>query len=299
MDLRQLRYFVAVAEEGHITRAAERLGMQQPPLSAQIKSLEMRLDVRLFHRKPRGVELTEAGQELYREGREILARIERAVQQTKRTARGEMGRLCVAIAPTAPFHKIVPRAIRNFRRAYPLVALTLEEGLSNEVTEGIVSQRIDVAFVRNAHIAVDGLTTVRLLDEPMILALSAQHPVAKATPANRPIDLTQLRDEAFIVIGPPGTGLHDEAIAACRSAGFRPRVAQQAPRITSALGLVAAEMGAVLVPECLKTVKMDGVVYRAVKAARPPTAFLGLTFLKGNRSAALARFIATVRKAIT
>ena len=135
MDLRQLRYFVAVAEEEHITRAAERLGMQQPPLSQQIKAIERELDVQLFRRKARGVELTDAGRALLDEARITLSHYERALQRTRRTARGEQGRLCVGIAPTAPFLSLVPRAIRAFREAFPLVSLTLEEGLSNEVIE--------------------------------------------------------------------------------------------------------------------------------------------------------------------
>jgi DNA-binding transcriptional LysR family regulator len=299
MELKQLRYFVTVAEEGHITRAAERLGMQQPPLSAQIKAIESGLGVQLFKREPRGVELTEAGRELLREGRDILARVERALQRTRRTARGEMGSLCVAIAPTAPFLKLVPRSIRNFRKAFPLVAVTLEEGLSNEVVAGLTNQLIDVAFVRNKSIRADDLTTIPLLEEPMILALSSHHSAAKATPLSQPVALSQLSDEPFIFIGPAGTGLHDETIAACRGAGFSPRIGQQAPRITSALGLVAAEMGVVLVPESLRALKMDGIVYRTVKGPHQPKAFLGLAFLKGNRSEVLRKFIATARAAKT
>jgi DNA-binding transcriptional LysR family regulator len=241
------------------------------------------------------VELTDAGRELLSEGREILARVERAVQRTRRTARGELGHLCVAIAPTAPFHKLVPRAIRNFRKAYPLVTLTLEEGLSNEVTVGLINQRIDAAFVRNAAIDAAELTTIPLLNEPMILALASRHSAAKGTPSGRPITLSQLKDEPFIFIGPPGTGLHDETIAACRSAGYSPRIGQQAPRITSALGLVAAELGVALVPESLKALKMDGIVFRPVTGPHQPKAFLGLALRKGTASAVIRKFVATVR----
>lgn len=299
MDLKQLRYFVTVAEEGHITRAAERLGMQQPPLSAQIKAIEAGIGVQLFRRKPRGVELTAAGRELLADGRDILDRFERAVQRARQTARGEIGNLCVAIAPTAPFNKIVPRAIRNFRKAYPLVMLSLEEGLSNEVTTGLLSQRIDLAFVRNSNIQAGDFTTIPLLDEPMILALASHHALAKDAPSSQPIELKRLRNEPFIFIGPPGTGLYDETIAACRRAGYSPRLGQQAPRITSALGLVAAEMGVVLIPESLRALKMQGVVYRNVKGLHQPKAFLGLTFLKSNRSEAVKKFIATVRASTT
>src|SRR3954454_24158870 len=117
MDLRHLRYFIAVAEEGHITRAAERLGMQQPPLSQRIKAIERELDVQLFRRKARGVELTEAGRALLEDARAILRHLDRALETTRRTGRGEQGRLCIGIAPTALFHPFVPRVIRAFREA--------------------------------------------------------------------------------------------------------------------------------------------------------------------------------------
>src|SRR5712691_12032476 len=123
MELRHLRYFIAVAEEGHITRAAERLGMQQPPLSQRIKAIERELDVQLFRRKPRGVELTEAGRVFPDNARAMLAQNERAIESTRRTARGEQGRLCVGVTPTGPFHPFVPRVIRAFREAFPLVSL--------------------------------------------------------------------------------------------------------------------------------------------------------------------------------
>ncbi len=295
MDFKQLRYFVAVAEEGHITRAAEQLGMQQPPLSAQIKAIETALGVQLFKRKPRGVELTEAGAELLLEAKAILGRLEHAVLRTQRTARGEMGRLSVAIAPTAPFHKLVPRAIRNFRRSHPLVTLTLEEGLSHEVVDGLISERLDVAFVRNAGIRVHALKTIPLLEEPMILALASQHPLARTYSSKQPISLECLSQEPFILIGPPGTGLHDETIAACRSAGYSPRIGQLTPSITPALGLAATEMGIVLLPESLKALRMEGLVYRRVTGPYVPKAFLGLTCLNGNGSMVLKQFIATVR----
>lgn len=294
MDLKQLRYFVAVAEEGHITRAAERLGMQQPPLSAQIKAIEGTIGVHLFKRKPRGVELTEAGRELLHEAKAILARLERAVLRTQRTARGEMGRLRVAIAPTAPFHKLVPRAIRNFSKAYPLVALTLEEGLSHDAADGLINERLDVAFVRNAGVLTDVLKTIPLLEEPMILALASHHPLARANPSEQPIALGQLSDEPFILIGPPGTGLHDETIAACRGAAYSPRIGQLTPSITPALGLAATGMGIVLVPESLKSLRMEGLVYRRVTGPYLPKAFLGLAHLKGNTSEVLRQFIGTV-----
>src|ERR1043165_8153495 len=114
MELRHLRYFIAVAEEGHITRAAERLGMQQPPLSQQIKAIERELDVQLFHRKSRGVELTDAGAAFLEDSRATLVQLDRAVESTRRSARGEQGRLCIGVTSTSAFHPLVARSIRAF-----------------------------------------------------------------------------------------------------------------------------------------------------------------------------------------
>src|SRR5579863_7168300 len=149
MELRHLRYFVAVAEEGHITRAAARLGIQQPPLSQQIRALEAELDVRLFHRKPRGVELTQAGQALYAEAQAILRQVESAVAATRRTARGEAGRIGLGFTSSASFHPFVPQAIRTYREAHPLVALSLDESGTAELVEGLLTERLDAAFVRS------------------------------------------------------------------------------------------------------------------------------------------------------
>jgi DNA-binding transcriptional LysR family regulator len=297
VDLRQLRYFVAVAEERHITRAAERLGMQQPPLSQQIKALERELDIQLFRRKPRGVELTEAGAALFDEARKLFDCLNHALETTRRTARGERGQLCVGMAPTAPFHPQVPKAIREFRERFPLVMLTLEEGLSNDVIEKLRDGRMDVAFVRKASIDVADLVVHRLVQEPLILAMPSGHPAASGR-RDSLLALARLSEDAFVVIGPPGTGLHDETLEACREAGFSPRVVQQAPRITSALGLVAAGLGVTLVPESLQRIRMSGVVYRRLTGAAQRKAYLGLALRKSNPSAVVRHFVALVRKSV-
>src|ERR1051326_6002146 len=148
MELRHLRYFVAVAEEGHLTRAAERLGIQQPPLSQQIRALETELEVQLFRRNSRGVELTQAGEALLAEARIVLDRAEHAVLAARRAARGEAGRLGLGFTSSASFHPLVPRIIRDFRKASPLVSMSLEEAGTAELVEGLRAERIDAAFVR-------------------------------------------------------------------------------------------------------------------------------------------------------
>ena len=294
MELRHLRYFIAVAEEEHITRAAERLGIQQPPLSQQIKAIERELDVQLFHRKARGVELTDAGRALLDDARAIIAHLDRATQTTRRTARGEQGRICVGIAPTAPFHPVVPRAIRAFREAFPLVSVTLEEALSDEVFERMRTDRMDVAFIRTSVADPDDFVISPLLEEAMLAALPSGHALAQGDGA---LSLKRLGGETFILYGPPGTGIYDRTVAACRAAGFSPRIGQQAPRITSTLGLVAAGLGISLVPACMQRMNMDGVAYRRLKGPAQPKAVLNLASRRGDASAVVRQFLSLVKRA--
>ncbi len=298
VDVRQLRYFIAVAEEGHITRAAERLGMQQPPLSQQIKAIEGALGVQLFRRKARGVELTECGLVLLDQARAIVARLDHAVLLTRRTARGEQGRICVAIAPTGPFHPFVPRVIRAFREAFPLVSVTLEENLSRQAIEQIRNEQTDVAFLRADVSDPQGLVVQRLLEEPMVVALPSTHELAGKSQGRGPLSLSALAGETFIVFGRvDGPGLFDATLAACLKAGFTPRLGQEAPRITSTLGLVAAGLGIALVPASLQRVHMDGVAYRRLQAPERPSAVLNLASRRGDHSAVVRNFVDVVRQA--
>ena len=178
MELRHLRYFIAVAEEKHMTRAAERLGIQQPPLSMQIRALEQELEVQLFRRQPRGVELTDAGAAFLDRARVILDQVDRALATTRRTARGEQGRVVVGFTSSAPFHPFVPRVIRAFREMSPLVSLVLEESGSSELVQGLHNEEIDAAFIRSPVADVVGLTVRPLLEEKMVVALPTGHPLA-------------------------------------------------------------------------------------------------------------------------
>src|SRR3954451_11621751 len=171
MEFRSLRYFSVTAEEGHITRGAERLGMQQPPLSRAIKALERELGVQLFRRNARGVELTDAGNTLLQASRDILPRVQRAIEAAQRTAKGEQGQVRIGAAPTAPFNAFVPTVIRAFREAFPRVTLTLEESLSNDLFQRLRNEQIDVAFYRSPPADLAGLTLAPLLQEPMIMAV--------------------------------------------------------------------------------------------------------------------------------
>ena len=298
MDLRHLRYFVAVAEEGHITRAAERLGLQQPPLSQQIKALEAELEVQLFRRKPRGVELTEAGRVLLDDARAVLSQVEHAVAATRRTARGEQGRIAVGFTSSASFHPLVVRAIRSYRDSYPLVSLALEEGGTAELVDAVRQERLDAAFIRTPVGDATQLWIEPLLAEEMVAALPTGHKLTRNKRPSDRIALSALASETFILyrrrLGP---GLYDSIIAACHRAGFSPRVGQEAPRMFSTLNLVGAGLGVSIIPASMQSLHMDGVVYRRLRGA-PINAPLQLAFRRDDEAPALRRFVDLVKAAL-
>lgn len=294
MELRHLRYFVAVAEEGHVTRAAERLGIRQPPLSQQIQGLERELDAQLFRRKPRGVELTPAGRALYGEALAILARADEAVAATKRAAQGEAGRIGIGFTSSASFHPFVPRVIRAFREAHPLVTLALEESGTTELVAALRAKAIDAAFVRSPVGESDDLFVRPLFDEPMVAALPSGHALSGASDD---LPLAALAGETFILYRRPvGPGLHDAIIAACDRAGFSPKIGQEAPRMLSTLSLVAAGLGVTVVPGSMSRLEAEGVVYRPIDKSAPLTAPLNLAYRRDEISAAVRRFVALVQR---
>jgi DNA-binding transcriptional LysR family regulator len=292
LDLRRLRYFVAVAEEGHITRASERLGIQQAPLSQQIKTLERELDARLFHRLPRGVAMTDAGAALLTEARAVLARIDQAEAAVLRAARGEAGRLSVAFTHSACFHPLTPAAIRAFREAAPQVALRFDLASTTDLMGRLRSNDVDVAFIRTTSPRPDGLQLYRLSEEAMVVALPTGHPLTRAAA----IDMADLEGEALISYPrSDGAGLYDAIIAACHACNFSPRIVHETPQMISRLNLVAAGLGISIVPESLQRMKLDGVEYRTLTGEAPPRAQLNLAVRRGEGSTVVGRFIEVVR----
>ena len=294
MELRHLRYFVAVAEELHFTRAAQRLGIGQPPLSQQIQSLEAELGLPLFRRLPRGVVLTEAGQSLLADARLLLAGVEQAVTQVRRVAAGQLGRVRVGMINSAPFHPFVPRVIREFGQRYPEVALSIEENSTPELADAVLARRADVAFVRPLLGDGDGLTMEPLFDEDILVALPQGHPLA----GFRNLSLWALAPENFVLFPRPvGAGLYDEIIAACQRNGFSPRVTQEASQVTSIVNLVAAGLGVSLVPASMQQVHSEGVTYRAI-AGDAPRARMVLIHRAGEDSPTVANLVALARERI-
>ena len=298
MELRHLRYFLMVAEERHFTRAAARLNMQQPPLSQQIKALERELGVQLLRRLPRGVEPTDAGRAFLAEARVILGQIDHAFASTRRTARGELGRIAIGFTSSAPFHPFVPRVIRAFREASPLVSLALDEDGTTQLIQNLREDRVDVAFIRTPVADPAGLVVDPLLEEKMVVALPEQHFLATPEHGDDPgLDLRRLAGETFIVYRRhSGPGLYDAIFAACHAAGFSPLVGQEAPRIVSTLNLVAAGLGLSLVPASLRRMHMDGVTYRAIAGRDQPVAPLLLASRRGEASPVVRRFLSLAKE---
>jgi len=240
MELRHIRYFLAVAEERNFTRAAARVGIGQPPLSQQIRDLEREVGAALFHRIPQGAELTDAGRAFIEHVRAIPPQAERAVRAARRAARGEIGSLRVGYTGSAPFNPIVTAAIRSFKRAYPDVDLSLEESNTARLIAGLRESLLDAVFLRSEDLGGDDLQLHPLSVEPVVVALPAGHPLAKSSR----VELRQLRDEPLI-LPPRGVGqtFFDTVIAACREVGFEPLLGQPAPQMVSVVNLVAAGLG--------------------------------------------------------
>ena len=299
MDLlswHQLQSFVAVAEEGHVTRAAERLNTQQPPLSMLIRALEKRLDVQLFRRKARGVELTEAGQVLLAHARTLLDQHARTLDAVQRAGRGELGRLCIGTVPTGPLHPLMPFSVREFRERYSGALVTLEECMREDLLQRLRDEQIDAAFMRSKPNEDQGLAVEILLTEPMVVALPCGHALAKRA-AKSPIAMRDLRDDSFIVFArQQGPAFYDSTVAACQQAGFSPNIAQEAPRVTTALALVAAGMGLCIVPESTQRIAMDGVVFRVIDVRAGLKAVLALGWRRNDASPALRNYVDLVRR---
>lgn len=285
MELRHLRYFVAVAEELHFGRAATRLHMAQPPLSQQIRRLEQEIGVRLLDRsQPRRVRLTEAGRIFLAEARRILEQSHRAVQTAQSVHRGEMGHLSVGFVGSATY-RILPSALRIFRDQFPRVDVSLRPLTTAQQVQALHDAQIDVGFVR-PPVSSGEVRLVTLLRETHVVALPDVHPLA----ALRRVPVTRLAGERFVLLARPMIPiLYDQIIDLCRGAGFCPTVTQEAQQLQTVVCLVAAGVGVAFVPESVRGLRLPGVVYRPLLEAAPSTE-LALAWRHEDVSATLLAF---------
>ncbi|HEX7857208.1 MAG TPA: LysR substrate-binding domain-containing protein [Sphingobium sp.] len=291
MDLRHLRYFLCVAEEMHFGRAAQRLGISQPPLSQQIRALEEELGVRLFERTSRRVRLTEAGSLFEPEARKTLVQAERAAQTARLAHRGEIGHLGLGFVASVPFVPLVADALYRFRQSYPDVELVLQElGRDDQIAQ-VEQGKIDIGFTRGFEPPPlpPGMMLEPLLDEDMLLAMRKDHPLAQrnADPA-----IADLAGEPLVLYGVTnGAGFNEHFFALCEEAGFRPTIAHEASSFATLLGLVAAGFGATILAQSLARLHVDTLVYRQL--ASPVTSRLWMVY-KQDLSPTARIFKATI-----
>lgn len=263
MDLRHLRYFLCVAEEMHFGRAAQRLGISQPPLSQQIRALEEELGVRLFERTSRRVRLTEAGRLFEPEARQTLIQADHAAQTARLAQRGLIGQLRIGFTASAPFVTRIADALYRFRQEHPNVDLVLQE-LSREDQIAQVEQgKLDIAIIRGLEppMVPAGMAVDCLLEEEMLLAMRDDHRLAarSADPS-----IADLAGEPMVFFGSiNGSGFYEHFFTLCARAGVQPKVAHEASGFATLLGLVAVGFGSTVLARSLTRLHVDTLVYRS------------------------------------
>jgi len=290
IELRHLHYFIAVAEELHFSRAAQRLCISQPPLSQQIRGLEDELGVKLFERTKRQVHLTEAGKVFLDRSYQVLAQLEQAIAVTQRIGRGEVGRLAIGFVGSATY-TVLPNILSVFREQFPAVELRLHELTTAEQIQALHHKQVDIGIVRSVIIE-PSLSTECVLQESIILALPQTHPLSAQTK----VSLSTLADESFILFpAKMGPIFYEQIINICQQAGFRPKVAQEAVQMQTIVGLVAAGLGIAFVPACLQNFPRSGVIYRPLQEQTPKTG-LYLAWRQHDSSPVIRAFLGLAQK---
>lgn len=282
METRQLKYFIAVAEEKHFGRAAERLMMAQPPLSQQIKNLEAELGVQLFTRTTRKVELTEAGELMLERGQAIINAIDTLVQDVQHVAEGAQGVLRVGFAGAATFRHM-PWMVEQTREHFPRLRLDIQgEMLTPEMEQGLLDRRLDVAVLR-PPVHSQEVETMLIEEEELVVALPEDNPLV----SRGIIELADLRNERFVAY-PQGSAVHQVTLRACQEHDFVPNVVQRVRETSTMLALVAADVGVGLIPASTRHTVIRGMALRPLKDS--PRVDLSLAWLKTNTSPLVRNF---------
>jgi DNA-binding transcriptional LysR family regulator len=299
MELRHLRYFLAVAEHRNFTRAAEALGIRQPPLSQQVRDLERELGFALFRRLPRGVQLTEGGAVFRDEASAILAAVARGRERGAQAAQGAVGHLSLGFTSSAATHRFAPALIRRYRETHPAVDLAIEEGNAARLSEAVASGGLDVAFIRRPVSEQSGLAYHAVADDRLLVALPMGHALASRARARGAthVRLRDLAKEGFILVRRPGApGMYGDLIEACHRAGFAPRVVAEVDQMLTNITLVAAGVGVSVVPASMRDIHRDEVFYAEAKDAPQLAAPLNLVTRIGETSPVVAGFVRFARE---
>ena len=294
MELRHLRYFQAVAEERHMTRAAARLGLQQPPLSQQIRALEKELGTRLFTRHPHGMELTPAGEGFLEEARAVLSGVERATARARAAAMGQRGRISIGLTTSASLHPGVARILRAYTDRHASVALDLHANSAAGLTDALLRQDVQVAIIRAAVARPADLVFRELTRENMLVALPADHRLVNrtATGENAPVPLRALAGERLVLVRRHAApGMYSNVLEACYKAGFEPVIVAEVEQMLISINLVAAGVGISLVPASLREVRQEGIAYCPILDAPSLIAPLTLVYRRSEARPIVTDFI--------
>ncbi|WP_025754130.1 MULTISPECIES: LysR substrate-binding domain-containing protein [unclassified Pseudomonas] len=299
IETRLLRQFIAVAEELHFHKAAERLHMAQPPLSQAISRLEEKLGFSLFLRNTRGVRLTPAGTAFRDTAYRVLAELEQGIEYARNVSAGVSGKLTITAISIAYYDSLLT-SLRRYREIYPNVQLTLREMPSATQAKALLAGEADIGFMRRLPLPVGTLESRLLLDEQIVMALPAGH--VKAQQGD--VDLREFANEDFVFTPQAlGGGYHAQLVALCESAGFYPRVVQEAAQIHTLLGLVACGFGVALVPasfaQSTPRERVQFCAIRPIDEQATPGIGLYMKWNAQNASPALANFIALFEDAKT
>jgi DNA-binding transcriptional LysR family regulator len=269
IELRQLRQFVAVAEEMSFHRAAERLHMAQPPLTAAIRKIEQELGVILLERGNRVTRITEAGQVFLIEARRTLAQFERTLGNTRRAALGLTESLRLAFVDST-VNALLPGILRQFRLAHPQAEFHLQEATTAEQLIALRDDRADLGMVVLPITPQEGLQILPFLYDRMVLALPENHPLA----AQQQVTLSSLAEQPWVLFPAHyGPGMHTAILQACAVAGFSPRIVQEARQMQTIGGLVAGGMGIALMPALFARLQSPGVVFRELSGTGSPVPY--------------------------
>lgn len=291
MDFRQLKYFIAVAEEENIGRAARRLHISQPPLTRQIKQIEDELGVNLFIRTPKGMELTAVGRLFLEEARNIALLFEQATERTMEAAQGRLGRLDVAIFGSGIIDAI-PKIMLAFNETYPGVKVHLHQMGKAEQIEALRQRRINVGFNRMLTPQPD-LTSELIFTEPLLLAVNEKHPLSRLDS----IPFSALKDHPLILFPREGRpNFVDKVISICAEVGFFPKITQEVGDAVTGVALVASGFGICIVPKSLTALALPGVVFRPI-SERPAhwAVDLSCIYRRDDETPILAAFLGTMR----
>jgi DNA-binding transcriptional LysR family regulator len=290
MELRHLRYFVAVADELHFGRAATKLHISQPPLSHQIRDLEREVGVDLFHRNRRFVALTDAGRAFLEKARGVLADADQAVAAARRVGRGDVGRLAIGFGPFLAAG-VLGKIVNAFVSSHAHVKLEFRTLHTLEQMDALIGGKIDVAFpilpVSHRDIEAEAIVA-----EPLVAALPSNHRHAR----ERDLVLSQIRSETFVGIAPAAAPtLNEKILSACADVGFSPSVEHQADHVLAVLGLVSAGLGVAILPAWIGARPTEGVSFRSLRDVPPIQ--IGVAYRRRDRSSLLPVFLQTVRAA--